>query len=356
MGRMRAAWWWIDRWRKSSAYTGMTLEEQGAYRNLLDELWLRDGVLPTDDRQLANICGDARRWNRVKTNVLARFTLTPAGWRHETHDEVSASVSKFQKAQQLKGKKGAEARWKKDDRTDGPADGPANGRSMAEHMASVHRTPYTDSSVPSEQATVASAPSLSLPTGDLFASATTGTANTGLAPVTVSHSGTGRKAKRNPPKELKPPRPDAAPTRELIECWQEHDRAEGIEPHGAYGHHAKVFRTLYEASGRDLTLSRLAIQNYRQDRSAFVVSQGHGIGEFGRTLERWVRAARGTAPAPQRSVSSFPTQIERGKEAQARVLAKLGLGPDGKPLPGTRNPGTNGVDPQVLRLSSQGER
>ena len=43
---MRAAWWWIDRWRKSTAYTDMTAEEQGVYRNLLDELWLRDGVLP----------------------------------------------------------------------------------------------------------------------------------------------------------------------------------------------------------------------------------------------------------------------------------------------------------------------
>jgi hypothetical protein len=42
---MRAAWWWVDRWRKSTAYTDMTAEQQGVYRNLLDELWLRGGVL-----------------------------------------------------------------------------------------------------------------------------------------------------------------------------------------------------------------------------------------------------------------------------------------------------------------------
>jgi uncharacterized protein YdaU (DUF1376 family) len=87
---MLAAWWWIDRWRKSTGYTGLSLEAQAAYRNLLDELWLRDGLLPDDDRVLGNICGDARRWDEVKPAVLAHFTRTVEGWRHPTHDEVAA--------------------------------------------------------------------------------------------------------------------------------------------------------------------------------------------------------------------------------------------------------------------------
>jgi uncharacterized protein YdaU (DUF1376 family) len=87
---MLAAWWWIDRWRKSTGYTGLSLEAQAAYRNLLDELWLRDGLLPDDDRVLGNICGDARRWDEVKAAVLAHFTRTAEGWRHPTHDEVAA--------------------------------------------------------------------------------------------------------------------------------------------------------------------------------------------------------------------------------------------------------------------------
>lgn len=86
--KMNALWWWIDRWRKSSAYMDMTLEQQGAYRNLLDEATLRGGPLPNDERMLAKACGDAKAWRRVRAVVLARFVLTPDGWRNETLDAV----------------------------------------------------------------------------------------------------------------------------------------------------------------------------------------------------------------------------------------------------------------------------
>jgi len=80
--------WWIDRWRKSTAYTDMTLEQQGAYRNLLEEATLRGGRLPDDDRVLAKACGDPRRWKAVRPIVMKRFELGPDGWRNETLDEV----------------------------------------------------------------------------------------------------------------------------------------------------------------------------------------------------------------------------------------------------------------------------
>jgi uncharacterized protein YdaU (DUF1376 family) len=86
---MRAAWWWIDRWQKSTAFKEMTLEEQGAYRNLLDELWLRDGVLPNNERLLARLCGDASAWSRVRNAVMGHFTFVDGGWRHPTHDVVA---------------------------------------------------------------------------------------------------------------------------------------------------------------------------------------------------------------------------------------------------------------------------
>lgn len=83
-----ALWWWIDRWRKSTAYTDMTLEQQGAYRNLLDEATLRGGLLPVDERILAKACGDATRWKALRTVLLARFTRTEEGYRNSTLDEV----------------------------------------------------------------------------------------------------------------------------------------------------------------------------------------------------------------------------------------------------------------------------
>lgn len=126
--KMRAAWWWIDRWRKSTAYTDMTLAEQGAYRNLLDELWLRDGVLPNDERILAKICGDPWGWKKVREKVLARFILGPDGWRNETHDEVCAQYRAFTERQSEKGRKGAAARWGKRSPNDSPGSGRTDGR------------------------------------------------------------------------------------------------------------------------------------------------------------------------------------------------------------------------------------
>jgi uncharacterized protein YdaU (DUF1376 family) len=83
-----ALYWWIDRWRKSSAFMDMTLEEQGAYRNLLDEAHLRGGPLPDDERILAKACGDALSWKRVQIAVMARFELKADGWHNSTLDEV----------------------------------------------------------------------------------------------------------------------------------------------------------------------------------------------------------------------------------------------------------------------------
>src|SRR5438128_1010782 len=107
---MRAATWWIDRWRKSTAYTDMTLAEQAAYRNLLDELWLRNGALPNEDRVLAKISGGPFEWASVRDRVLARFILTPDGWRNETHDQVIAGLERFRSSQSEKGKKSAARR------------------------------------------------------------------------------------------------------------------------------------------------------------------------------------------------------------------------------------------------------
>lgn len=79
----------------------MPLEVQGAYRNLLDELWLRGGSLPNDERILAKICGDATRWQEVRAHVLAHFYLDAQGrWRNATHDEVQAESQKRARKQQ----------------------------------------------------------------------------------------------------------------------------------------------------------------------------------------------------------------------------------------------------------------
>lgn len=99
--KFRAIYWWIDRWRKSTAYTDMTLEEQGAYRNLLDECALRGGALPFNERAIAKASGDAMRWKKVRKVVMERFTKHADGWHNETLDQVlSETHSRAQKQRQ----------------------------------------------------------------------------------------------------------------------------------------------------------------------------------------------------------------------------------------------------------------
>lgn len=71
---MLSTWWMVDRWRSSTAYTGLSLAEQGAYRNLLDEMAIGDGFLPVDETRLAEACGHPPSWPFVRIAVLARFT------------------------------------------------------------------------------------------------------------------------------------------------------------------------------------------------------------------------------------------------------------------------------------------
>jgi len=109
---MRGLWWWIDRWRKSTAYTDMTLEEQGAYRNLLDEATLRGGPLPNNERVLAKASGDAIRWPEVRRAVLARFELHDDGWRNATLDKVLKESHTRAARQQRYREKGRVSQWR----------------------------------------------------------------------------------------------------------------------------------------------------------------------------------------------------------------------------------------------------
>jgi uncharacterized protein YdaU (DUF1376 family) len=92
--KLNGLMWWVDRWRKSTAYTDMTLEQQAAYRNLLDECTLRGGPIPNDERILGKACGDPKRWPKLRGMVMKRFTLSADGWRNETLDEVLKTTAK----------------------------------------------------------------------------------------------------------------------------------------------------------------------------------------------------------------------------------------------------------------------
>jgi uncharacterized protein YdaU (DUF1376 family) len=130
MANLRALFWWIDRWRKSTAYTDMTLEEQGAYRNLLDEQTLRGGFVPNDERIMAKACGDALAWPRVRDAVLARFDLSAAGWQNPTLEGVNkASTTRAERQKRYRDRNAARNAGRNAPHN-GKAKAPAKGSSV----------------------------------------------------------------------------------------------------------------------------------------------------------------------------------------------------------------------------------
>lgn len=91
---MNGLLWWIDRWRKSTAYRDMNSAQQGAYRNLLDEAWLRGGVLPDDPKLWRKVCGNPRNWSRICAAVMTHFERRNDGLHNATLDAVLSQVSR----------------------------------------------------------------------------------------------------------------------------------------------------------------------------------------------------------------------------------------------------------------------
>ncbi len=117
---MRAAWWWIDRWRKSTAYICMSLEEQGLYRNLLDAVWLFDGrPIPDDLKALISASGgDAAAWERAGAKVLQWMRRVEGGWTNDTALAVMTETRALSAKRAEAGLKGMASRWGKNNKPD----------------------------------------------------------------------------------------------------------------------------------------------------------------------------------------------------------------------------------------------
>jgi uncharacterized protein YdaU (DUF1376 family) len=136
---MRAAWWWIDRWRKSAAYLSMNLEEQGLYRNLLDAIWLfDDGIIPADEKTLvAASGGDPEAWKRSGKTVLKWMQRRRHGWTNGVALEVihqSIRRAKNQKAYRERLRSRADNESITNPITE-PITEPITGRSQRDHKA-----------------------------------------------------------------------------------------------------------------------------------------------------------------------------------------------------------------------------
>jgi uncharacterized protein YdaU (DUF1376 family) len=77
MGSVPMQQWYPD---SHVADTGsLNLEQQGAYRLLMDHMWIKGGCLPDDDQIIARYLRiDVRKWRRLK-GELAGFLLIQEG-------------------------------------------------------------------------------------------------------------------------------------------------------------------------------------------------------------------------------------------------------------------------------------
>lgn len=91
----------------------MTLEQEGAYRRLMDVCWLEHG-LPTNLDELWRLAKAPSRdafTRRIWPVVGRKFQLKKGRFQHKRLDRERAKQAKTRKARQL----AAEGRWKKDD-------------------------------------------------------------------------------------------------------------------------------------------------------------------------------------------------------------------------------------------------
>ena len=284
--KLLAEWFWTDRWFGSSGFL-LPLEARGLYREMLTAAWRREARLPNDHAAIRRAVGVtdeewARAWPQVK-----RFWAEEDGWLvNRTQQEVYADSLALHEGHVAGGKARANS-----------ADRDSSGQFKPRSRRLASKLPASSP---------ASCPAIVQP----------------LSPISVSVSISDSSHTQSPTA------PGKGPTLvgEMIGFWQEQERLGGVQPHGDYGRHGKTFKTLLAACGASVDAAKGAIAAYFADRSAFVVQQGHSIGEFTRTLEKWVRLATGAAPAVESATASqfarvkaLVGKLKERKEANGHV-------------------------------------
>ena len=93
----------------------MTLEEEGAYRRLMDFCWLH-GSIPDDMKVMAGMCKNVSpaRMKKLWSAVAPCFRLKAGRWVHPRLEKERRSQESRKKAQSDAGKAGAKRRWDKE--------------------------------------------------------------------------------------------------------------------------------------------------------------------------------------------------------------------------------------------------
>lgn len=128
-------------WGDYLADTGhLSTEEHGAYLLLLAAMWMStEPELPDDDRKLARIArSDIRKWRqKLRPAVEDFFEIRDGNWHQKRLERERVYVKNLSEVRTEVGKRGARARWLKNNETD-----MANG--MAKPMAKAKQTHWQE--------------------------------------------------------------------------------------------------------------------------------------------------------------------------------------------------------------------
>lgn len=118
------------------AKTGLlNAAEKGAYRELLDEIYLTRKGLPDDDKKLAKVCFlSIKKWQNVRSSLEPFFVIQDGYWYHKTAHEIMTKQKIINQSFSERGKLGAAKRWNKVIHNS-PAISPAINPEMARPMA-----------------------------------------------------------------------------------------------------------------------------------------------------------------------------------------------------------------------------
>jgi uncharacterized protein YdaU (DUF1376 family) len=110
--KLRAEWFWTDRWNGSSAFL-LPLEARGLYREMLTQAWRRGAQLPADPDTIKRaIAATEAEWARSWPLVAPYWHPTEAGVLvNDTQVAIYSEAQRRSAQAVVKGAKGAAIRW-----------------------------------------------------------------------------------------------------------------------------------------------------------------------------------------------------------------------------------------------------
>ena len=109
--KLRAEWFWVDRWMGSGAFL-IPIAPRGLYREMLSQSWLRGARLPNNHEQIRRAVGcSLSEWKRYWPKIQKYWRVDGEDLVNDTQLEVYAECCAAHGRASEHGIRAAAARW-----------------------------------------------------------------------------------------------------------------------------------------------------------------------------------------------------------------------------------------------------